>query len=187
MQGHPAVGICRVGPPGNEQVWENGPSARDVSCRPEVPADADPQAAAVYAAEERAVDVASLRRFNTFAEIEAYIERVTISLWWSERFPDAPIEVVVQRRSRTATFSAAATTDDHVGIIALVDGVGWGLETVLHELAHLAAGRIAAHGAAFRHALADLWRHEAGVEAWAALDSILASDPSPGRHRSPRS
>ncbi|MEZ5238058.1 MAG: hypothetical protein R2716_03595 [Microthrixaceae bacterium] len=64
---------------------------------------------------------------------------------------------------------------DPSGIIWLVDGRGWGLETVLHEMAHLAAGAEAGHGDAFVDSLCGLWRHEAGVEPWAALSAAFSS------------
>lgn len=133
----------------------------------------------VEAAEEYAIGAFPLRRFRRFTHIENYLETVVTGPWWSLRFPDAPLEVHLQRRSRGATFSAAACSGkgqrvdgrevDRPGLIWLVDGHGWGLETVLHELAHLAAGPGAGHGQEFRDALGELWRHEAGIEAWAAL------------------
>lgn len=153
-------------------------------------ADAPTRAQLVEMAEEHAVGEFQLRRFRRFAHIEAYIASVVTGPWWCERFPDAPLEVLVERRSRSATYSAAgtsyaaancnddvwghATAVDPTGIIWLVDGAGWGLETVLHELAHLAAETRADHGPAFTDALGELWRHEAGVEAWAALQQGFA-------------
>lgn len=138
-----------------------------------MPLQRDEEGDAVRRAEETAIEVVPLRRFGRFAEIERYVEQVMTSVWWDQHFPDAPIEATVVRRSRTATFSAATTTDEDVGVVALVDGHGWGMETVLHELAHLAAGISAGHGRHFRAALLQLWRHEAGVEAWAALSRQL--------------
>lgn len=146
---------------------------------PDVPAE-QAHASEVYAAEQAVVDAAPLRRFSRFRHITAYVQSVTVSPWWSERFPDAPLEVEVLRRSSGATFSAAFCTDDEVGVVALVNGAGWGLETVLHELAHLAAGRRAGHGSTYRTALLALWRHEAGFRAWVALAEELgrADEPS---------
>jgi len=134
---------------------------------------ADGDARSVYAAEAAAIRDLPLRRFGRFSELEAYVESVVVGDWWDETFPAAPVELELQRRSRNATWSAACTTADEVGIMAIVDGHGWGLETVLHELAHLAAGHEAAHGPAFRRALGLLWRHEAGVEAWSVLNAHL--------------
>lgn len=155
----------------------------------------EPTAAEVVrCAEERALLGFPLRRFARFSEIEFYLDRLASSRWWSETFPEAPIEIHLQRRSRQATFSAAATEHadtpapqrrehdprwggraDPSGIIWLVDGRGWGLETVLHEMAHLAAGAEAGHGDVFVDSLCGLWRHEAGVEPWAALSAAFSS------------
>lgn len=139
----------------------------------------------VILAEENAIVAFPLRRFRRFAHIEAYVQQLVTHPWWSARFPDAPLEIVLQRRSRSATYSAAgcsgagewidATMVDRPGFIWLIDGHGWGLETVLHEFAHLAAGPATGHGAEFRDALGELWRHEAGIEAWAALQDGFAS------------
>ncbi len=134
----------------------------------------------VEAAEALALEAVPLRRFTRFALIERYVDDLVTSGWWSEQFPDAPLEVDLRRRSRSATYSAATickpdapgnnnTGPDGVGIIWIVDGRGWGLETLLHELAHLAAGPGTGHGGVFRSSLGELWRHEAGFEAWAAL------------------
>ena len=127
----------------------------------------------VYAAESAAALAASPRRFARFAHIVGYIESITSSEWWDEEFPFAPVEVEVQRRSRGASASLATIAANRVGVIALVDGTGWGLETVLHELAHLAAGTQAGHGVHFRAALVRLWRHEAGIDACRALQEAL--------------
>lgn len=158
----------------------------------EEPAVEDRDALLVEHAERFASTQFPLRRFPRFSQIEQYVAAVLLTRWWSETFPDAPLEVVVLRRSRTATFSAATITGrtptpsatgaggDGLGVIWLVDGRGWGLETVLHEMAHLAAGIGAGHGVAFRSALGHLWRHEAGIEAWAALQAGLSSYGPPG-------
>lgn len=136
-------------------------------------------AAELVVAEERAMRAFPLRRFTKFAHIERYVEDLVSRPWWSSRFPDAPLEITLMRRSGTATYSAAGrpvtrhsvdgTAVDDPGFVWLVDGRGWGLETVLHELAHLAAGPAVGHGPCFRATLAELWRHEAGIEAWVAL------------------
>ena len=144
--------------------------SRDAPGQPGAPDER--RGAAVYAAEAAAVAAVPLRRFRRFAHVEDYVQGLVLSQWWAEEFDGAPLEVELQRRSRNATASLAATTDDGIGLVALVDGRGWGLETVLHELAHLAAGG-AGHGPAFTDALERLWRHEAGIEAWAVLRSEL--------------
>ena len=132
-----------------------------------------PRPAGIYEAEDTAARKAGLRRFRTFSELEEVLQRVVQGDWWAAQFPNAPLEVEVSRRSRNATFSAAATDSQGVGLIAIVDGSGWGMETILHELAHLAAGPDAGHGSRFAEALLALWRHEAGIEAWACLRTEL--------------
>ncbi len=129
----------------------------------------------VACAERRACYEVPLRRFARFTEIEQYLDRLLSSAWWGDTFPGAPLEVVPERRSHNATFSAAACRPDGTGVVWIVDGHGWGLETVLHELAHLAVGTGAAHGSYFVEALGELWRHEAGVFAWAALESAFTT------------
>jgi putative metallohydrolase (TIGR04338 family) len=146
-----------------------------VSDPPAPPVAADP-AQGVYAAEETCVQkVGSLRRFRRFAEVGAYVEALVGSEWWDETFPNAPVEVDLHRRSSHATASLAAL-DGHVGVVALVDGHGWTLDVVLHELAHLAVGPARGHSERFRRALVELWRHEAGVEAAATLARELGID-----------
>lgn len=129
----------------------------------------DPDREAVYAAEERAAEDAKLRRYRRFADLVAHVDAIVCSAWWDETFPGAPVEVVVERRSRNATFSAAAPLGDGAALIAVVDGRHWSADVVLHELAHVAAGHAAGHGHAFRAALAELWRHEAGFVAYTCL------------------
>lgn len=153
------------------------------------PAPADSEPTALYEAEGSAARLAGVRRFTRFNQLESFVHGVVLSDWWSDNFPEAPLEVEVSRRSRNATWSAAATHQG-IGLVAIVDGAGWGLETVLHELAHLAAGPGAGHGTAFVSALEGLWRREAGIEAWACLraeilaiesDAEALSDPDPYR------
>jgi putative metallohydrolase (TIGR04338 family) len=133
---------------------------------------ADP-AAEVYAAEARSLGrLGGLRRFERFSDLVAHVQRLTASDWWDDTFPGAPALVELQRRSHRATASLA-TTHAGVGVIALVDGHGWSLDTLLHELAHVAAGPAHGHSGRFRVALVELWRHEAGVEAATVLASEL--------------
>ncbi len=139
----------------------------------------DAWAEAVRTAEDEATSQVALRRFRTFRELEAYVQSVVLSRWWSECFPAAPLEVEVVRRGRSATFSAAEQPASGFAVVHIVDGRGWGLETVLHELAHLAAGVRAGHGERFTRALRSLWRHEAGVEAWAAIEAALERSTPP--------
>lgn len=127
----------------------------------------------VRRAESEALLAFPLRRFRRFAELTGYVEDLTTSEWWDEAFPTAPVQVEVLRRSHRAGHSLAAPLDRGAGAIWLVDGHGWGLETVLHELAHLAAGPGAGHGRRFADALVALWRHEIGpAEATKLADEL---------------
>lgn len=132
-------------------------------------AEADPIAPIVYAAEGRAAAAACVRRYTTFAEVQAHVDAIVCSEWWDETFPDAPVDVEVVRRSRNATFSAACRLDADAAVVAIIDGRHWSADVVLHELAHLAAGLGADHGHRFRAALAELWRREAGIVAQTCL------------------
>lgn len=118
----------------------------------------DEETKAVYAAEDAAAQAWSPRRYRTFAELTAEVERIVTSDWWAETFAGAPIEVYLERRSGTATFSAACRRDG-TGVLWFVDGHHWSADVVCHELAHLATD--SGHDAAFRAALVKLWRMEA--------------------------
>lgn len=124
----------------------------------------DPESLVVYAAEDAAAAEVGVRRFATFAALEAFVERVVCSDWWDQTFPTAPVDVVVSRRSRSATFSAAVLFPGEAAELVIMDGQ-WSLEVILHELAHVAAGGPAGHGPVFRRALVELWRREAGIVA----------------------
>lgn len=138
----------------------------------------DPHRDALYAAELAALPDEG-RRFHRFVQVCDYVESVVLGPWWERTFPDAPIEVAVLRRSRSATFSAAHVTDDgSEGVIFLRDG-SWNAATVVHELAHVAAApratsdRSGPHGEQFATALLQLWREHLGVHAYGALRSGL--------------
>ncbi|MHB1137924.1 MAG: hypothetical protein ACYC2O_03140 [Microthrixaceae bacterium] len=149
------------------------------------PPHADPHRDALYAAEHAALPDGG-RRFRRFAEVDAYVTSVVTGPFWEGRFPDAPLEVEVLRRSRGATFSAAHVTDDgDAAAVWLRDG-SWDLVTVVHELAHVAAaaGRsdpTGPHGERFATALLVLWRELLGVHAYGALRSCLDDQGVPYR------
>lgn len=149
-------------------------------------APADPHRQAVYDAEGVALPGGG-RRFSRFAHLEAYVVDVTTGDWWATTFPDAPLEVDVLRRSRSATFSAAHVTHDaSAGVVWIRDG-SWDTVTVVHELAHVAAGPATdptgAHGRRFATALLDCWRELLGFPAYGALRSALDRNGVP-YHRS---
>lgn len=145
--------------------------------------DGDPYRDSVYAAENEAAPDGG-KRFSRFTYVEALIDEIVTSTWWDETFPHAPIEVVVMRRSRGATFSAA-TVDRRTDAAAVWIRQGsWNMVTVLHELAHVAArggDPTGPHGELFVAALAELWREYMGFHAFGALQSALAARAVPLR------
>lgn len=137
------------------------------------------------------------RRFRRFAALEEYVEVVMTGPWWERSFPDAPIEVDVMRRSRSATFSAAhVSADGDAAAVWIRDG-SWDAVTVVHELAHVASAphsRTASgsgggcavdptgpHGREFATALLQLWRALLGAHAYGALRSGLDDHGVPYR------
>lgn len=128
------------------------------------------QDAAVYDAEDAAAEAFPPRRYRTFVELRAHVDAIVCSDWWADTFPGAPIEIHVERRSHTATFSAACRSEG-AGILWFVDGEHWTSSVVCHELAHVASG--SGHDARFRQALLALWRRECGFLAATELAAQL--------------
>jgi putative metallohydrolase (TIGR04338 family) len=128
----------------------------------------DPQVSAVYAAEDDALGEVG-PRWRRWAHVLAYVDRVTASPEWSEHPATPPIEVVVERRSRTATFAAASHELDTIWI---PDGQ-WRAPVVLHELAHLLSPSPEPHGPAFCGAELWLVRRFLGFDAYGALRSAF--------------
>lgn len=142
----------------------------------------DPFRDALYRAEHEALPDGG-RRFTRFAELESWVEALVLGPVWEELFPEAPLEVSVMRRSRSATFSAAFVPDgEDAAAIWIRDG-SWDAATVLHELAHVATGSATGptgpHGERFATALLRLWRAVLGVHAYGALRSCLDAHGAP--------
>ena len=144
----------------------------------QIPSDqatADPHRQALYDAEYDASPEGG-RRFTRFAHLERYVQDVVLGAWWERTFPDAPIEVDVLRRSRSATFSAAHVPADRDAAVVWIRDGSWDQVTVVHELAHVATGpvdRTGPHGARFATTLLICWRELLGVHAYGALRSAL--------------
>ncbi len=156
---------------------------------------ADPNGSAVYAAEAAASPDGG-RRFRRFAELEAFVHATMQDEWWGREFPDAPVSAEVHRRSRSATFSAAHVTDDGWDAIIWIRDGSWDAVTVVHELAHVAAGSWrrpgrwsaeAGHGPRFVDALCRLWRRHLGLHAYGALRLALDERGVTLDHHGPRS
>ena len=117
-------------------TWAGRGWAAPGRSRPEVPSrppdPGDPQVTAVYAAEDDAVGRRG-PRWRRWADLEAYVESVLTSSDWSEHPSQPPIEVAVERRSRTATFAAAS----HEQAAIWIPAGHWTAPVVFHELAHL--------------------------------------------------
>jgi putative metallohydrolase (TIGR04338 family) len=125
--------------------------------------------ALVYQAEAEAVEP-DVGRFSRFVEVESFVDGVLTDLRWRDGLESRwsltpPLEVVLLRRSRSATFSAA---EHHRPVIHLRDG-SWDRLTILHELAHLAALDPEHHGALFCGVELDLVRWFIGFQAYGAL------------------
>ena len=169
---------------------------RAPSSRPgRAPTPGDPFQLRVYAAEDVAL-AGGGRRFRRFAEIEDFVHHAMTEPWWEEQFPEAPVSAQLHRRSRGATFSAAHVTDDGWDAVIWIRDGSWDAVTVIHELAHVAAGSWRsprrwtaepAHGPRFVDALCQLWRRHLGVHAYGALRSALADRGVILDHHGPRS
>lgn len=145
------------------------------------------QADALYGAED-SVALDRLRQFQRFAEVQQAIDDIVLSDWWAEMFPEAPVEVQVFRRSRSARFSVAqARLDEDAGAVFIRDG-SWDLVTVLHELAHIATVSVVAHSGSdtrraalqrdphnedFVGVLLLFWQEWAGFHNYGELRSVL--------------
>jgi putative metallohydrolase (TIGR04338 family) len=142
----------------------------------------DPHRDSVYRAEAEALADGG-RRFHRFSELEAWVAEQVLGHRWAAMFPDAPLEVSVLRRSRGATFSAAHVTADGDGAVIWIRDGSWDAVTVVHELAHVAAGpaidQTGPHGSRFATALLRLWRELLGAHAYGALRSGLDDHGAP--------
>ena len=133
---------------------------------------ASDQAASVYDAEHLVSP--TVGRFATFAALKSFVSQVVADDRWTDELARrwvalTPHEVVVVRRSRSATFSAA---EEQRPVIHIVDGQ-WDRITVLHELAHLVARDPWSHGPRFCGVELDLVRWWCGIDAWAELSAAF--------------
>ncbi len=143
----------------------------------------DPHRQQLYDAELAALPDGG-RRFTRFVQLEAHVHDIVLGPWWERTFPDAPLEVDVLRRSRSATFSAAHVTPDAGAAVVWIRDGSWDLVTVVHELAHVAtpAGDPSGpHGRDFATTLLQCWRELIGVQAYGALRSALDDHGVPYR------
>ncbi len=124
----------------------------------------DPQAQRVDAAEESVIDDVG-RRFTRWSQVERFVDGVLGDDLFHEQFENAPLEITLERRSRSATASLA---DAGRAVIWIRDG-SWDALTVLHELAHIARPSAEPHGPVFVATELELVRLFCGFDAYIAL------------------
>ena len=152
---------------------------------PSSPDDPDRRRFDLYEAETQALPDGG-RRFTRFVDLTFFVDGVVADDWWSDRFPGAPLEVAVERRSHTARYSCAHVERDGSAGLILIRSGSWDMVTVIHELAHVGVSAErprseASHGEAFTSALVDLWRRHLGFHAYGALRSALDERALPYR------
>lgn len=135
------------------------PAERDLRVDP-----ADPQRQLVYAAEDSVLAEVG-PRLRRWVEVEAFVESVLADPAYLDLFPDGPLDIVLDRRSRSARASVALP--DHATIL-IRDG-SWNALTLLHELAHLISPDEVPHGADFVATELALVRRFCGFDAFAVL------------------
>jgi len=130
----------------------------------------DPQRHLVYAAEDSVLDDIG-RRLRRWTDVEAFVEAILADPAYLDLFPDAPLDVVLDRRSRSARASVALP--DRATIL-IRDG-SWNALTVLHELSHLVSPDREPHGADFVATELALVRRFCGFDAFATLASTFVA------------
>ena len=129
----------------------------------------DPQRLNVYAAEDAVRDTTG-PRLRRWAHVEPFFEQVIGSPHYIERFPDAPLEIGLGRRSHNARSSVAVVAHRQI----LIRDGSWNALTVLHELAHLVAPGPPPHGPSFVATELELVRLFCGFVDHAALARSFA-------------
>lgn len=124
------------------------------------------QQLAVYAAEGSALRGLG-RRFGNVHAIQAYLDDLTSSDWWVDRWPDTPSIRV--RRMRSEKWGGVARAKSAEIIISYGSA---NEATVLHEVAHVVCGEDG-HGPVFCFTLLDLVRREMGFHAYGSLASAF--------------
>lgn len=109
-------------------------------------------------------------RLRRWRDVERFVESVLGDPVYLERFPDAPLDITLQRRSRSATASLAVPAHR---VVAIRDG-SWNALTVLHELAHLIDHGAQPHGPQFAAVELELVRRWCGFDAYVALRTAFA-------------
>jgi putative metallohydrolase (TIGR04338 family) len=126
----------------------------------------------VYASEEAALAGAG-KEFRNLREVRAYVDDLTASDWWADRWPH--IEAIPVSRTRSGRFSGYAVEGSgEIRLGSLREPV------VLHEVAHVVTPGTG-HGPAFVDALLALVRERLGFPAYGALLAELRQRDVVGR------
>lgn len=133
---------------------------------------------AVYEAEEAALAGCG-RVFRGPAEAQRYVETLTDSDWWADRWPQ--VERIVVGRSRSRRLAGYARPGAAEVRLAV-----WHEAVLLHELAHV-VGPGDEHDNAFVAALLALVRRQMGFHAYGALLGELRARGLAGPARTGRS
>lgn len=109
------------------------------------------------------------RRFKDVRAIQAYLDTLTGSDWWIDRYPTTP-RVLASRMSSKRWAGVASAKDPHITI-----AYGSAEEAVvLHEVAHVLTPT-EEHSPVFCFTLLDLVRENMGFHAYGALLSAFRS------------
>ncbi len=144
--------------------------------------DPDPQAEREYRA-EASVSAGIGRRLARWVDVERFVESVVTRPEWADAEPALPLEITIERRSRSARYAAAHAP---TATIWIPDGQ-WEVLTILHELAHLVAPDREPHGPRYVGALLWLVRWSVGIAAAAELraafdaEGVVYAEAVPGQ------
>lgn len=124
---------------------------------------------ATYRAEETLSGTG--RRFANVAEVQRYVDELTEEPWFQDAWNWVTgVEIQRLRVNRAICAGASYAEDLLIGLVVLEEPI------VLHELAHLCAGRGQGHGERFTVAFLALVRARMGFHAYGALRAALEAE-----------
>ena len=119
----------------------------------------------VYAAEATVVPG---RRFRDIAAVQDYLDSLTASDWWSERFPGVTRIEAVPIRSSSVDAVGRPEMGRSAGVIGLTPRGRVEL-TVLHEVAHAVCPPAVGHGPLWVRTYLELAYRSMGTGTWSDL------------------
>ena len=128
-------------------------------------------AATVYVAEST-LDPG--RAFATIENVQAYLDTLCASDWWSERFPGLARIEAVGIRSRSVEGVGRPELERNAGVIG-VTPVGRRELTVLHEVAHVVCRPSAGHGPEWARTYLEIVYRVMGTDTWTALRTAFVT------------